>query len=63
MEKQQYYHKLQSKNYLLKHVNMLFRYFEADNVKKQMRENTVPVIYGGVFHNYVHVHKHLFCVM
>jgi len=29
---------------------------------KHMRENIVPVIDRGVFHNYVHVCKQLFCV-
>jgi len=47
MEKQPYYRKLQSKIYFLKRANMLFRYFEADDVKKHTRENIVPVIYMG----------------
>jgi len=35
-------------------------YFEADDVKKHKRENIVPVIDRGMFHNYVHVYKQLF---
>jgi len=44
----------------LKIKNLKSCYFEADNVKNHSCENIVPVIDGGVFHNYVHVYKQLF---
>ena len=43
--------------------NVYSCYFEADDVKKHTHENIMPDIYRGVFHNYVHVCKQLFCMM
>jgi len=62
MAKQLCYRKLQSKNIrnLFVKVCNLATYFKPDDVKKHMRENIVPVIDRGVFHNYVHVCKQLF---
>jgi len=54
------YNRKTSKIYLFKRVIMLFRSWQC---KEAHAQNIVPVIYGGVFHNYVHVCKQLFsCV-
>jgi len=50
-----------SEIYLFK-LLILLCYFEADDVKKHTLKNIVPVIDKGVFHNYVHMCKQLFCV-
>jgi len=48
-----------SEIYLFKHVIMLFRRWRC---KQTYTWNIVPVMDGGMFHNYVHVCKQLFFV-
>jgi len=69
MAKQLCYRKLQPKNIrnllernLFVQACNLATYFKADDVMKHTRKNIVYVIDRGMFHNYVHVHKQLFCV-